>query len=391
MKEVYVVASPDPKPVALDALREAFEGEDVQFVTDEDGLFFSVRSDTSRVDCRFEARAERLGWSPELLSGTEACHQALRKARGFYRFSFEPGKPQSSVAVFEALWCVRTLLEHAEGVVVDTTAFRLHTSEDVTEITEFDFDIRDHVTLHAVDAGQGDRRWWVHTHGLSKFGQADVEVFNLAEEDLRPGETFLHELCTDIAFGQGPAPRLAVETSVGAAFMLLPCDEARRTLYGVAQDQFEGHETQYVTVVSGDGRHTLSDVLKQYRERFEDETPEEAAALKAQADALLPAFRARFLRKGFMDPLTFLVRAPFEVKPERGGPKEEHLWVEVLTWEDDGIIGKLVDGGATTSEWRKGAHVEFDPSQINALALAREGKHLDDEETKNLLLAEKPM
>jgi hypothetical protein len=392
VKEVYIVATAEAEPVALEALKEAFESEEVQFVTGEEGLFFSVRSETSRVDVKFDARAERLGFSPEMLTGTEACHEALKAAKGFYRFSFEPGKPQGSVAVFEALWCVRTLLEHIEGVVLDATAFRLHTVEDITEITEFDFDIRDHMTLHAVEAGEGERRWWIHSHGLSKFGTQDVEVFNLVEEDLRPAETFFHELCTDLAFGQGPQLRTAVSTSVGAGFMILPSDEARRSLFSVPQETFEGHETLFNTVVSADGRHTLSEVLSQYRDRFEEETPEEALELKTQADGLLPAFKARFLRKGLMEPLMFLVRAPFEVNPERGdGPKEEQLWVEVLTWEDEAVIGKLVDGGQSTSEWRKGAHVEFEPDQINAIALSRDGRTLEDDEMKNLLVAEKPM
>jgi hypothetical protein len=392
VKEVYILATAEAEPVDLEALREAFESEEVEFVTGEEGLFFSVRSETSRVDVKFDARTERLGFSPELLTGTEACHEALKAGKGFYRFSFEPGKPQASVAVFEALWCVRTLLEHVQGVVLDATAFRLHTTEDITEITEFDFDIRDHMTLHAVEAGEGDRRWWIHSHGLLKFGTQDVEVFNLVEEDLRPAETFFHELCTDLAFGQGPQLRTPVSTSVGASFMILPCDEARRTLFSVPQETFEGHETLFNTVVSAEGRHTLSEVLSQYRDRFEEETPEEALALKSQADGMLPAFKARFLRKGLMDPLTFLVRAPFEVNPERGdGPKEEQLWVEVLTWEDDAVIGKLVDGGQTTSEWRKGAHVEFEPDQINAIALSKDGRTLEDDEMKNLLVAEKPM
>lgn len=392
MKEVYIIATAEAVPVDIEVLREAFESEEVQFVVGEPGLYFSVQSETSRVDVRFDARTESLGWSPELLTGTEACHAMLKSARGFYRFSFEPGKPQASVAVFEALWCVRTLLENVEGVVLDTTAFRLHTAEDVTEITEFDFDIRDHMTLHAVEAGEGDRRWWIHSHGLAKFGAWDVEVFNLVEEDLRPAETFFHELCTDLAFGQGPQLRVPVSTSVGASFMILPCDEARRSLFSVPQETFEGHETLFNTVVSADGRHTLSEVLAQYRDRFEDETAEEAQAMKTQADDLLPAFKARFLRRGLMEPLTFLVRAPFEVHPERGdGPKEEQLWAEVLSWEEDGVIGKLVDGGQTTSEWRKGAHVEFEPDQINAIALSREGRTLEDDEMKNLLLAEKPM
>ena len=71
--------------------------------------------------------------------------------------------------------------------------------------------------------------------------------------------------------------------------------------------------------------------------------------------------------------------------------EEEQLWVEVLQWEEGTVVGKLVDGGETTTEWRKGAHVEIEESQINAIALSREGRTLDDDEMKSLLVAERPM
>jgi hypothetical protein len=88
------------------------------------------------------------------------------------------------------------------------------------------------------------------------------------------------------------------------------------------------------------------------------------------------------MRKGLMEPLAFLVRAPFEVHPggEAGEPEQEQLWVEVVQWDDDNLVGKLVEGGTRTTEWRKGSHVEVDDSQINALAVAREGRQLDPEE-----------
>jgi hypothetical protein len=174
--------------------------------------------------------------------------------------------------------------------------------------------------------------------------------------------------------------------------MLIPSEEARNTLMGVPLETFEGHEGLFLTITSNEGRHTVGELLRPYRERFEEESPEQAEALQVQARTLLTAFKARFHRRGLMEPLTFLVRAPFEVNPERGdGPREEQLWAEVLSWEEDAVIGKLVDGGQTTSEWRKGAHVEFEPDQINAIALSREGRTLEDEEMKNLLVAEKPM
>ena len=97
------------------------------------------------------------------------------------------------------------------------TAFKLHDAADVEEITELDFDIRDHVNLHAVEAIEGDTPLWVHSHGMEKFGARDVEMFHLGEDDLPAAETFLHELCTDMAFGQGPAAAHAGRTPAWAS------------------------------------------------------------------------------------------------------------------------------------------------------------------------------
>ena len=392
MKDVYVIATESDEAVSEETIREAFEGDEVEMTFGENGHLFSVTADGARVDVRFEKRDKPLGWTPDLLTGSHDLREFLEKAVGFYKVSFEPGKPQTSVAVFEALWAVRTMLELTAGVVVDVMAFKIHGPEDIEEITELDFDIRDHLTIHAMEIGEKDKSYWVHTHGMAKFGQLDVEMFNITEEDLAAAETFFHELCTDLAFGQGPQQRAVIATSVGLGFTLLPADEARPNLYGVDLETFEGHEGKYLTVVSPEGKHSLAEILEHYRERFEEETEEEAAALAEHAKKLLPVFKSRYQRKGLMEPLTFVVRAPFEVHPdgEDEEAQEEMLWAEVISWDEETMIGKLVDGGRQTTEWRKGAHAEIDETQINAIAVSHDGHTMDPEELDKLLLAERP-
>lgn len=392
LRDVYVLATADAEPVSEAEVREAFEGDEVQLSFGEDGCLFSVKADESRVDVFFETRDSPLGWTPDLLVGTVELRRALESARGFYRVRFLPGKPQQTVAVFEALWTVRGLMELKDAVCVDVTAFRLHSPQDVEEITELDFDIRDHVTIHAMPMSEGSSAMWVHTHGLTKFGTNDVELFNIQEVDLPAAETFLQELCTDLAFGQGPAPRAVVSTSVGRQFILVPSEEARTNVAGLDPEIFEGHEGQLVAVVTPEGKHALGEMLEQYRGRFEEETEEEAATMKAFADKLMPLFKSRFLRKGLMEPLNFVVRAPFEVHPDGDDeePEDEQLWAEVITWDEGKVIGRLVDGGELTTEWRKGAHVEIDESQINALAVTRDGRTLEPQELQALLGSELP-
>lgn len=387
MKEVYILATPEAAPIAIDDMRGAFESDEVTFDVLTEGWGFTVKAEDSTVAVRFDALETAMGWTPELISGSDEAHAALREARGFYRISFLPGKPQPSVAVFEALWTARALLERMPGVLLDVTSFKLHASDDVMEITELDFDIRDHVNLHAVEATEGDAPLWVHSHGMEKFATRDVEIFRLGETDLLAAESFLHELCTDLAFGQGPGQRALVETSSGHSFMMAQSEEARGNLPDVALETFEGHEGLFYTVVSPEGRHNAAELLRPYRQRFEKEPEEKASALRAQAQELLPSFKARFQRRGLMEPITFLVRASFETHPE-GETVDEDLWLETLTWDEGKLVGKLVDGAAHTTEWRKGAPVEIDEENINAIAVGRDGRSLDEEEMRSLLLAE---
>jgi hypothetical protein len=392
LRETYLVAVASPEMLSEAALREAFEADDVALEFEAAAERFTVRSDQTQVVVRFQSRLEPLGWTPELLTGTPELREALRRARGFYRIGFEPNPASSSVAVFEALWTVRMLLELEEGVAVDASAFKLHSSQDVEEITELDFDIRDHVTIHAVELGDRSKLW-VHSHGLGKFGSPDVEMFNIDEEDLPAAETFFHELCADLAFAQGPQPRQVVATSVGRSFTLLPLEEGRASLFrSTDPEAFDGHQAGYLTVLSEEGRHMMGEILVQYRDRFEAESEAETSSRQRRADRLLPSFKARFQRRGLMEPLTFLVRAPFEVHPggEGGEAEEEQLWVEVMRWDQRSLVGKLVDGGQGSTEWRKGSHVEVDDGQITSLGLSREGRSLEPEEMEALLQAERP-
>src|SRR5262249_27095116 len=274
VKEIYVLATEQSEPPALEFFREALASDDVDIVAGESGTLISVRGQDTGLDVRFEASSAAEKWELDQLTASDDSLESLRRARGLYWISFEPGKPQPSVGVFEALWCARNLMEHLPGVLIDLTSRKVHGPDDVTEITELEFDIRDHVNLHAVEAAHGgETPLWVHSHGMEKFGIRDVEAFHLGPDDLLPAESFLYELCTDLAFGHGPPVRTVTETSAGPNFMLLPSEEARTSLMGLPLETFDGHEGPFLTVVSGDGRHTVGDILRPYRDRFEKESP----------------------------------------------------------------------------------------------------------------------
>ncbi|HEX8439428.1 DUF2314 domain-containing protein [Archangium sp.] len=389
MKEVYLLAMARASAVPIEALRASFESEEMTFTPASDGHGFTIEAEGSKLEVVFESRPTPQEWTSDLFSGSEPALEGLARARSFYRFAFEPGSSQPTVPVFVALMCARIVLLHSEGVMVDITSSKVHEPDDVGELTELDFDIRDHLNLHAVEVIEGETPLWVHTHGMEKFGARDLEIFHLGEQDLLPAEAFLHELATDIAFGQGPTLRTEMGTSEGQTFMLVPSEEARTNLLGVPLESFEGHEGLFLTVVSPQGRHNTAELLRPFRERFAQEPTEQTESMHRETQVLLPAFKARFLRRGLMEPLAFLVRAPFETHPE-GEAVTEQLWMEVLSWDDATVVGRLVDGAVHTTEWRKGAHVEVPESDVNAMALSREGRTLDEEEVRTLLNAERP-
>jgi uncharacterized protein YegJ (DUF2314 family) len=393
VKELYLLAVERSSPIPLEMLRDTFEAdaEDVlTFAPDADGQGFSVEMEGARVAVCFEARPTPEDWALNLFTGNEAVLEKLGQAQGFYRLSFRPGPPHPTLSVFVALMCARVLMQHAGGVLVDITALKVHDAEDVADLTELDFDIRDHVNLHAVEVIEGETPLWVHSHGMEKFGARDLEIFHLGEQELLPAEAFMHELCTNMAFGSGARPRAQVGTSEGRIFMMMPSEEARTNLLGVPLEAFEGHEGLFLTLVSPEGRHNTAELLRPYRERFAQEPPERTEAMRRHTQRLLPAFKARFQRRGLMEPLTFVVRAPFETHPE-GEAVVEHLWVEVLVWEDATVLGRLMDGAVHTTEWRKGSRVEVEEAEINALAITREGRQLEEEEVHALLEAERPV
>jgi hypothetical protein len=312
VKEVYVLAIESSSSLPLGELRPTFEADEVAFLPSEEGEGFVLEAEGVRVVVSFDNEEPPESADLNLLTGSEESQQMLQRATGFYRVFLEPGSgPQPTAPVFEALRCVRTLMEHTQGVLLDRTAYKLHDVADVVEIVELDFDIRDHVNLHAVAAIEGDTPLWVHSHGMEKFGTRDLEIFHLGEDDLLAAEMFLHELCTDMAFGQGPMARQEVHTSEGQTFLLMPSEEARANLLGVPLETFEGHEGLFLSIVSPLGRHNTAELLRPYRERFIPEPEERTEQLRHDSQTLLPAFKARFYRKGLMEPLTFLVRALF--------------------------------------------------------------------------------
>jgi hypothetical protein len=93
--------------------------------------------------------------------------------------------PGESVAdtVLEATRQASTLAELADGCVHDLFAMRFF-GPDTWRVDEplAEVDVREHVTLHTVPVVDGGDRFWVHTHGLVKFGRPEFEIYDVPAE-----------------------------------------------------------------------------------------------------------------------------------------------------------------------------------------------------------------
>jgi hypothetical protein len=90
--------------------------------------------------------------------------------------------PGASVAntVLEATKEASELAEAADGCVDDLFAMRFFGPEGWrVEDPLAEVDVREHVTLHTVPFVDGGEEFWVHTHGLVKFGRPEFEIYDV--------------------------------------------------------------------------------------------------------------------------------------------------------------------------------------------------------------------
>jgi hypothetical protein len=89
--------------------------------------------------------------------------------------------PGESVAqtVLDATKRAAALAKAADGCVSDVFAFRFF-GPDTWRVEEpiDEIDVREHIILHTVPM-EDDGSFWIHTHGLVKFGRPEFEIYDL--------------------------------------------------------------------------------------------------------------------------------------------------------------------------------------------------------------------
>ena len=120
--------------------------------------------------------------------------------------------PGQSVAetVLDATKRAAALAEAADGCVRDLFAFRFF-GPDTWRVEEpiGDIDVREHIILHTVPM-EDDGSFWIHTHGLVKFGRPEFEIYDLSAGMEEGAAIALNDMGQYVALGALISPNETV-------------------------------------------------------------------------------------------------------------------------------------------------------------------------------------
>ena len=84
------------------------------------------------------------------------------------------------------------------GLIVDPLARMIKDAAAVADVIDRGFDPFDHLSLH-IDTGESP--YWVHTHGMEKFGHADVQVLGVPHGSVSIAERLIRHLVSAVIAG----------------------------------------------------------------------------------------------------------------------------------------------------------------------------------------------
>jgi hypothetical protein len=128
-------------------------------------------------------------------------------------------KDASSLAYLNwAVWLVEVLLDVIHGVVIDPAAQCCRGRVEWEKCTG-PFDVSRHVALHVTEWEHDTR--WVHSHGMEKFAQPDLEVVEVAPSLVREAMLLVNQLAASLARGARLQPGQTINIGpVGDALVL---------------------------------------------------------------------------------------------------------------------------------------------------------------------------
>jgi len=122
----------------------------------------------------------------------------LRQAKWVYHVESTEFEPEDLNYVRQTLLVAGEIAAMTDGIIVDPIAFTTLAAEDVIKEIDRPFDPLRHVNIH-VD--RGTRPYFVHTHGMEKFGHPDFELHGVPRESLEVARKLLRHLIAAVVSG----------------------------------------------------------------------------------------------------------------------------------------------------------------------------------------------
>ncbi len=178
------------------------------------------------------------------------AYARLRQAKSIWNIDVREVEPEDLGYLRSALLVAGEIAAVTSAIVVDTLAYSVMGASDIVREVDRAFDPQRHVSIH-VD--RGVRPFFVHTHGMEKFGHVDFELQGVPRASVEVARRLLRHLVAAVVsggqFSEGEQTQLC---GFHFAFGRSECDDAAhfsngslclrsfRLVSGLATPEMEG-------------------------------------------------------------------------------------------------------------------------------------------------------
>ncbi len=126
------------------------------------------------------------------------AYARLRQSKSIWSVEASEVEPEDLGYLRNALLVAGEIAATAGGLVVDALSYSVMSAPDIVRELDRAFDPQRHVTIHVE---RSSRPWFVHTHGMEKFGHADFELHGVPRASIEVARRLLRHLVAAVVAG----------------------------------------------------------------------------------------------------------------------------------------------------------------------------------------------
>lgn len=126
------------------------------------------------------------------------AYAGLRQAKAIWRIETSEVEPEDLGYLRAGLLVAGEIAALTEGVVVDVLAGIVMGAREIVREVDRAFDPMRHVTIHVERSA---RPWFLHTHGMEKFGHPDFELHGVPRPSVEIARKLLRHLVAAVVAG----------------------------------------------------------------------------------------------------------------------------------------------------------------------------------------------